>query len=116
MQNAQSNAPGTPARAAALVPVAVAVVLAGATVAWGTPPTPVVDAAKVPDGARCDVAAGSRQREAKEGGRREDVPGKAPPSAEAADTAACRRAPLSRGTVESRPMRGGSCEGCVRLP
>lgn len=33
------------------------VLLIGAAVACGTPPTPVVEAAKVPEGAGCDVAA-----------------------------------------------------------
>lgn len=41
---------------------------------------------------------------------------KSPPFATAEETSAARRESASAGTVDMNPIRGGSTEGCVKLP
>ena len=45
-----------------------------------------------------------------------NLQGKFPPSAEAAATADCRSLAAVVGTVDKKPMRGGSCDGYDKLP
>lgn len=45
-----------------------------------------------------------------------DLQGKLPPSAEAAATADCSLLVAVVGTVDKKPMRGGSCDGYDKLP
>ena len=80
--------------------------------ACGTPPPFVLAAFTVPDGARLDDATRtSNQIINQHTACKVHILGKLPPLAEAIAMADFKSLAASVGTVDRRPMRGGSCDG-----